>query len=73
MMAEAQTQKDTTLPGTIIREKSCDKCAHLPVCVYFRATTSVVQKHSTEETAPFKPENLAMICKHFYPEGALPK
>jgi len=50
-------------PNGYIQGKTCLKCAHLNVCAVYRAIAPLIK--SFEEKPPFKPEDLAVICKEY--------
>jgi len=53
----------------VLREISCFKCSHFPVCEYFRAVQQIVTlPEDAKKFQPFQPENLAKICKFYLPD-----
>jgi len=53
----------------VIREISCFKCSHFPVCEYFRAVQQIVTvPDDARKFQPFQPEQLAKICKFYLPD-----
>ena len=58
----------------IFREISCLKCFRFPVCYYFREVSQIVtipelDESSAKKFQPFKPEDLAKICKFYAPDA----
>ncbi len=55
----------------IFHEQSCLKCFHFPVCYYFRAIAPIVviDDDKFKKFQPFKPEDLARICKNYAPDA----
>jgi len=44
----------------------CKKCNKCVVCTLYRGIGTLINNNwITEEVKPFKPENVAMICKYF--------
>ena len=51
-------------------QKKCGKCGHVSICSVFRAVGPLLQNW-TDETRPFDPEDLAMICGEFIPASTV--
>ncbi len=53
--------------------KSCKSCAHVTVCQIFRVEVEYLNKEFGEKglELPFKPEELAKICKFFVHTSAV--
>ena len=47
-------------------EPSCKKCLHLMVCVIYRSNFEAMKENFPDlNLAPFKPDELAKICKYY--------
>lgn len=46
-------------------KKTCNGCGHVKICAVFRAVAPLLSKNWDDDTRPFEPENLALICREF--------
>ena len=63
----------------ILREASCLKCAHMPICIVFRGAQQIVaqfpedpEQEGARFTAPFRADDVAKICAYFAPPSVMP-
>jgi hypothetical protein len=45
--------------------KTCETCIHLKVCLAYKTVASFVAS-TWKEGEPFKPENIAAICRYYH-------
>ena len=43
----------------------CRKCSKNIVCTLYRGISTLIMNNWQGDSIPFKPENVAMICKHY--------
>lgn len=60
----------------LLREASCLKCAHMPVCLIFRAAQQIVAQFPEDEetrgmAAPFRADDVAKICAYYAPPSVM--
>jgi len=60
-------ERPLTPPEYNPTDKSCLKCAHRDVCVIYRFASRFAATEFEKDAAPFKPENMAKICKVYNP------
>ena len=63
----------------IIREASCLRCAHMPVCAVFRGVQQVLamfpedpEREGARFAAPFSADDTAKICAYYAPPSVMP-
>ena len=76
MTAAAPTNAEV---GRIIREASCLKCAHMPICVIYRGVQQVLamfpedpEREGARVAAPFRADDAAKICAYYAPPSVMP-
>jgi len=67
MMSAAEVEKRLALKGS---GRNCSQCIHVNVCALYRAIAPLLNQF--EERKPFKPEDLALICKEYMPVVTMP-
>jgi len=63
----------------LLREASCLKCAHMPICIVFRGAQQIVaqfpedpEQEGARVAAPFRADDVAKICAYFAPPSVMP-
>ena len=67
---------DAQVRGRLLREASCLKCAHMPVCIVFRGAQQIVAQFPEDEetkgaVAPFRADDVAKICAYYAPPSVM--
>jgi len=64
-----EREEDEKEAQNVLREISCFKCSHFPVCEYFRAVQQIVEvPEDAKKFQPFAPEHIAKLCKFYLPD-----
>jgi hypothetical protein len=61
----------------LLREASCLKCAHMPVCIVFRGAQQIIAEFPEDDetkgaNAPFRADEVAKICAYYAPPSVMP-
>ena len=63
----------------LLREASCLKCAHMPVCAVYRGVQQVLamfpedpEHEGARFAAPFRADDAAKICAYYAPPSVMP-
>ncbi len=61
------TERPLAPPDYTPKDKTCLKCAHHDVCTIYRFASRFAGEEFPKEDQPFKPEDMARICKLYNP------
>lgn len=65
------TTKEEEAAGKALEGRTCDQCAHVRICMPFRAITLMMEQTYTDQTKPFEAKDLAKICEMCLSAGAV--